>query len=69
VRHGYHIGVPAPGIYHEVLNSDAPHYGGSGVVNDGDFTAYPAQIHEMDQAITVTLPPLGVCVFHLQSPD
>jgi 1,4-alpha-glucan branching enzyme len=62
VRHGYRIGVPLPGIYEEVLNSDARHYGGSGVVNEGAFVAQPAPLHHQEQSITFTLPPLGVSV-------
>ncbi len=32
-RHDYHIGVPHPGKYHEILNSDSEHYGGGNVGN------------------------------------
>src|SRR5271155_2692062 len=39
VRHGYRIGVPEPGIYREVFNSDAERYGGSNVGNGGDIKA------------------------------
>ncbi len=35
VRHGYRIGVPAPGHYHERINSDSSAYGGSGIGNLG----------------------------------
>ena len=31
----FRIGVPAEGVYRELLNSDAREYGGSGVVNEG----------------------------------
>ncbi len=62
VRHGYVVGMPRPGRYVEVLNSDAAHYGGSNVINEGVFETQPRRIHGRDQAITITLPPLGVTV-------
>ena len=34
-RHGYRIGVPAPGAYTELVNSDADTYGGGNVGNGG----------------------------------
>ena len=33
VRHGYHVGVPAPGVYRELLNSDSSCYSGSNAIN------------------------------------
>jgi 1,4-alpha-glucan branching enzyme len=65
VRQGYAIGVPVPGRYREILNSDDPGYGGSGVINEGIFDSYPARIHEREQAIMLTLPPLGVSILEL----
>ena len=35
VRESYRIGVPEPGLYREVINTDAEDYGGSGVGNLG----------------------------------
>ncbi len=32
-RHGYRLGVPNPGEYYELINSDATRYGGSGLEN------------------------------------
>ena len=34
-RYDYWVGVPKPGYYKELLNSDASQYGGSGLGNDG----------------------------------
>jgi 1,4-alpha-glucan branching enzyme len=65
VRHGYRFGVPLPGTYIEVLNSDARVYGGSGVINEGEFCAQPQRMHGHQQSIICTLPPLGVAVFVL----
>jgi hypothetical protein len=35
VRHGYRVGVPAPGHYAELLNSDAEVYAGGNIGNQG----------------------------------
>jgi 1,4-alpha-glucan branching enzyme len=68
VRHGYAIGMPRPGKYREVLNSDDRKYGGSGVINEGVFETRPWRVHEREQAILVTLPPLGVAILE-QAPE
>jgi 1,4-alpha-glucan branching enzyme len=61
-RHGYRVGVPAPGRYHEIFNSDSEYYGGSNV---GNTLAESEPVPCMDQpySIVVTLPPLGGVVF------
>ncbi|HYM13066.1 MAG TPA: 1,4-alpha-glucan branching protein GlgB [Bryobacterales bacterium] len=68
VREGYRIGVPAPGRYREILNSDAEIYGGSNVGNGGGVDAEAEPSHGRDHSILVTLPPLAVVVFKRQSP-
>jgi 1,4-alpha-glucan branching enzyme len=62
-RHDYPIGVPAGGCWDEVLNSDAPLYGGSGQGNLGAATAVPTSRHGRHHSLYVTLPPLGMVVF------
>jgi 1,4-alpha-glucan branching enzyme len=62
-RHNYRIGVPRGGWYQEVLNSDAPLYGGSGQGNAGGAEAAPTPVHGRPHSLTVTLPPLGIVVF------
>jgi 1,4-alpha-glucan branching enzyme len=62
-RHNYRLGVPAAGYWREILNSDAPLYGGSGQGNLGGADAAPVACHGHFQSINVTLPPLGVVVF------
>jgi 1,4-alpha-glucan branching enzyme len=58
-RHGYRIGVPCGGRWHELLNSDAQLYGGSGVGNLGGVDAEPTPCDGHSHSISVTLPPLG----------
>ena len=59
VREGYRLGVPQPGHYREILNTDASHYGGSNVGNAGGQQAsdQPAQGHS--NSLVLTLPPLA----------
>jgi 1,4-alpha-glucan branching enzyme len=58
-RHNYQIGVPAPGRWLELLNSDAPLYGGSGQGNLGGVDAAPVGRHGHLHSLNLTLPPLG----------
>ena len=63
VRHDYAIGVPEGCAWHELLNSDAHHYGGSGVGNLGGARARPEAAHGRQHSLRLTLPPLGMLVF------
>jgi len=62
-RERYHIGVPAPCFYREVLNTDAAQYGGSGVTNSPGRQAVPMPWQNQPCHIDVTLPPLGIAIF------
>ena len=59
-RYGYRIGVPSPGRYEEVLNSDAAIYGGSNVGNLGGVQADVLPWHSWPYSVRLTLPPLGM---------
>ncbi len=58
-RTNYILGVPARGHWHEVLNSDAAVYGGSGMGNFGGVQSSPVPAHGRMHSITLTLPPLS----------
>jgi 1,4-alpha-glucan branching enzyme len=58
-RTNYQIGVPKAGRWTELLNSDAPLYGGSGQGNLGAVDAMPVSMHGHLHSVTLTLPPLG----------
>jgi 1,4-alpha-glucan branching enzyme len=58
-RHGYRIGVPEDGWYHEVLNSDAAMYGGGNVGNAGGAAAEPLPAHGFAHSVSLVVPPLG----------
>ena len=59
-RHDYRIGVPAPGYYAELLNSDSALFGGSNLGNGGGVGSEPIAAHGFDQSIGLMVPPLGV---------
>ena len=62
-HHGYRIGLPRPGHWREVLNSDAEGYGGSGVGNLGGIEAVAEPWHGQPYSATVAAPPLGTVWF------
>ncbi len=63
VRANYRIGVPSPGAWKEILNSDAGEYGGSGQGNLGSAKATNEPAHGRPHSIEATLPPLGAVFF------
>jgi 1,4-alpha-glucan branching enzyme len=65
VRTSYRIGVPAPGYYKEMLNSDSELYGGSNQGNRGGVEAERWASHGQPFSLLLTLPPLGVLWFQV----
>jgi 1,4-alpha-glucan branching enzyme len=59
----YRVGLPRPGQWREVLNSDAAIYGGSNVGNLGGVTSGEKKWHNQLCSAEMTLPPLGVVAF------
>ncbi len=55
----YEIGVPLPGLWQEVLNSDDRKYYGSGQDNQPNLKATQKSTHGRPYSITLTLPPLA----------
>ena len=66
-HYDYWVGVPEAGYYREVINSDAPDYGGSGVDNAGGQQSHDWDHPRWPQALSLTLPPLGVMGFKLDN--
>ena len=58
-RADYRIGVPEPGYYAELLNSDSAIYGGSNVGTGGGVNSEPLAAHGFDHSISLTVPPLA----------
>ena len=65
-RPGYRIGVPDPGHYRELINTDLAIYGGSGVGN-GVLATDPVMAHGRAQSLAITLPPLATLMLVLES--
>ncbi len=63
VLHAYRVGVPLAGAWREILNSDAPFYGGGGVGNMGRVQAQETPFHGRGHSLSLTLPPLAMVVF------
>ena len=61
-RHGWRVGVPAPGFWRERLNTDAEAYGGSGRGNAGGVWAAPVPWHGQPHSVALTLPPLAALI-------
>ncbi len=61
-REDYRVGVPRPGYYMEVINSDAAVYGGGDVGNCGGAATLPTDAHGHPQCLSLRLPPLGMLI-------
>ena len=59
----YRIGLPRPGNWRELLNSDAAAYGGSNMGNGGGVTAVAKPWHNLPCSAEFILPPLSILVF------
>jgi 1,4-alpha-glucan branching enzyme len=60
VHNNYRVGVPRRGRWQEIINTDSPHYGGSGQGNLGGVETAPIPYHGRSHSINLTLPPLSV---------
>jgi 1,4-alpha-glucan branching enzyme len=58
-RETWRIGVPEPGRYDELLNSDSELYGGSNVGNLGGVSSEPVPANGFDHSVLLSVPPLG----------
>jgi 1,4-alpha-glucan branching enzyme len=62
-RHGYRMGLPVPGRWRELINTDAEGYGGSGEGNlggvDAEDVSWMGQYHSAE----ITIPPLAALLF------
>jgi len=67
-RHGYRLGLPRPGRWREVLNTDSARYGGSNMGNLGAVTAEEIEGHGHPYSALFTLPPLSISAFRAEEP-
>jgi 1,4-alpha-glucan branching enzyme len=66
LRKQYIFGVPKPGFYKEILNSDAVEYGGSGKGNLGGVHSKPESRFLWKDSISITLPALSGLIFRYE---
>ncbi|BEP62489.1 1,4-alpha-glucan branching protein GlgB [Variovorax sp. V213] len=61
-RTNYLLGVPQGGFWHELINTDAVEFGGSGWGNLGGVESAPVRSHGRMQSVSMTLPPLSTLI-------
>ncbi len=66
-RAAYRVGVPQPGYYREILNSDAELYWGSNMGNAGGCHTQEIPCHGHFHSLSLTLPPLSTLMFKLSA--
>jgi 1,4-alpha-glucan branching enzyme len=66
VRENYRVGVPRPGFYREILNTDSTHYEGTDIGNSGGVRAEPIPWNDRPYSIKLRLAPLSVMYFKPQ---
>ncbi len=62
-RYDYRLGVPGPGSWAEVMNTDAGVYSGGNVGNNGGVYAEFVPMHGQKYSVLLNLPPLGAVFF------
>jgi len=65
-RNGYRIGIPVPGVYEEIFNSDSHYYHGSNVGNGGELHTEDTSWMGRPCSLNLSLPPLGAIVLELK---
>jgi 1,4-alpha-glucan branching enzyme len=58
-RHNYRVGVPRPGCWREILNSDSQSYGGADYGNLGGSETEEISAHGREHSLNLIIPPLG----------
>ena len=62
-REGYRLGVPFPGRYECLLNSDEERFGGTGLGDREQLSSEYIPCHGQEQSIEVDLPPMSALIF------
>jgi 1,4-alpha-glucan branching enzyme len=65
VRDGYRIGVPRPGRWHVLLDTDAREHGGAGACWQSWFDSEPVPCHGHADSIALTLPALAALLLEV----
>ena len=62
-RDGYRVGVPVPGRYECVFNTDDPAFGGGGVGDSSPVKSEYVPCHGQEQSMTIDVPPMGAVIY------
>ena len=62
-RDGYRVGVPVPGRYECVFNSDDPAFGGGGAGDSGSVKSEYVPCHGLEQSIVMDVPPMSAVIY------
>jgi len=62
VRRDFSVGVPLPGKWREIFNTDALEFGGTGIVNNGVLETHEEFWHGQNQLVNINLPWLGAVI-------
>ena len=62
-RAGYTVGVPVPGRYECVFNTDALEFGGAGCGDTEPLKSVYTPCHGQEQSIQIDLPPMGAVIY------
>lgn len=68
IRENYRIGVPRPGYYQEIFNSQAFDYGGCGLGNQGGLHAEVVYWQNRPFSLSLHLAPLSAYIFRWHAP-
>lgn len=63
----FRVGVPYPGSFREIFNSDSTFFGGTGAVNSRSVISKDVGWDGREHSITIDVPPLGVGVFQCRA--
>ncbi len=66
LREKFRVGVPRPGYWREILNSDGEMYWGGNKGNGGGVSSEPVIWNGREHSLALTVPPLGVIYFKRQ---
>ena len=67
VRHDYRMGVPEPGKYVEIFNSDSQYYAGTNVGNGMGIQSEKIEAQGKPDSVKMSIPPMGVSILKLES--
>ena len=62
-RRGYRLGLPFPGRYECVLNTDRPEFGGTGLGDTAPVKSEYVPCHGQEQSMEIDLPPMSAVIY------